>query len=44
MLSHIWFGFFAVAFVSAMYQWLVNGHAAIFSEIMQMAAWPLTSH
>jgi spore maturation protein SpmA len=35
MLSHIWFGFFAVAFVSAMYQWLVNGHAAIFSEIMQ---------
>ena len=35
MLAHIWFGFFAVAFVSAMYQWLVNGHAAIFSEIMQ---------
>ena len=35
MLAHIWFGFFAVAFVSAMYQWLVNGHAAIFTEIMQ---------
>jgi spore maturation protein SpmA len=35
MLAHIWFGFFAVAFVSALYQWLVNGHAAIFSEIMQ---------
>jgi spore maturation protein SpmA len=35
MLAHIWFGFFAVAFVSAMYQWLVNGNAAIFSEIMQ---------
>jgi spore maturation protein SpmA len=35
MLAHIWFGFFAVAFVSAMYQWLINGHAAIFSEIMQ---------
>ncbi len=35
MLAHIWFGFFAVAFISAMYQWLVNGHAAIFSEIMQ---------
>ena len=35
MLAHIWFGFFAVAFISAIYQWLVNGHAAIFSEIMQ---------
>lgn len=35
MLAHIWFGFFAIAFVSALYQWLVNGHAAIFSEIMQ---------
>jgi len=35
MLAHIWFGFFAVAFISALYQWLVNGHAAIFSEIMQ---------
>jgi spore maturation protein SpmA len=35
MLAHIWFGFFAVAFISAMYQWLINGHAAIFSEIMQ---------
>ena len=35
MLAHIWFGFFAVGFISAMYQWLVNGHAAIFSEIMQ---------
>ncbi len=35
MLAHIWFGFFAVAFISAMYQWLVNGDAAIFSEIMQ---------
>ena len=35
MLAHIWFGFFAFAFISAMYQWLVNGHAAIFSEIMQ---------
>jgi spore maturation protein SpmA len=35
MLAHIWFGFFAVAFVSALYQWLVNGHAAIFTEIMQ---------
>ncbi len=35
MLAHIWFGFFAVAFISALYQWLVNGHAAIFSEIIQ---------
>ena len=35
MLAHIWFGFFAVAFIAALYQWLVNGHAAIFSEIMQ---------
>ena len=35
MLAQIWFGFFAVAFISAIYQWLVNGNAAIFSEIMQ---------
>ena len=35
MLAHIWFGFFAAAFIAAIYQWLVNGHAAIFSEIMQ---------
>jgi spore maturation protein SpmA len=35
MLAHIWFSFFAVAFISAIYQWLVNGDAAIFSEIMQ---------
>ncbi|MGB5457567.1 MAG: nucleoside recognition domain-containing protein [Gammaproteobacteria bacterium] len=35
MLAHIWFGFFAVAFVAALYQWLINGHATIFTEIMQ---------
>ena len=35
MLAHIWFGFFAVAFISALYQWLVNGHAGIFTEIIQ---------
>ena len=35
MLAHIWFGFFAVAFIAALYQWLVNGQAAIFTEIMQ---------
>jgi spore maturation protein SpmA len=35
MLAHIWFGFFAAAFIAAIYQWLVNGQAAIFTEIMQ---------
>ncbi len=35
MLANIWFGFFAAAFIAALYQWLVNGQAAIFSEIMQ---------
>jgi spore maturation protein SpmA len=35
MLAHIWFGFFAVAFIAAIYQWLVNGHTAIFAELMQ---------
>ena len=35
MLAHIWFGFFAAAFIAALYQWLVNGQAAIFTEIMQ---------
>ena len=35
MLAQIWFGFFAAAFISALYQWLVNGQAAIFSEIIQ---------
>lgn len=35
MLVHIWFGFFAVAFVTALYQWLINGHAEIFSLLVQ---------
>ena len=35
MLSQIWFGFFAISLISALYQWLVNGHASIFTEIMQ---------
>lgn len=35
MLAHIWFGFFAVSFVSAIYQWLVLGHAQIFSQLIQ---------
>lgn len=35
MLVHIWFGFFAVSFITALYQWLVNGHAEIFSQLVQ---------
>ena len=35
MLVHIWFGFFAISFVTALYQWLVNGHAEIFSQLVQ---------
>ena len=35
MLVHIWFGFFAISFVSAIYQWLVLGHAQIFSLLIQ---------
>jgi spore maturation protein SpmA len=35
MLTHIWFGFFAVAFLAAIYQWLVNDQGVIFSTLMQ---------
>jgi spore maturation protein SpmA len=35
MLVHIWFGFFAVSFITALYQWLINGHAEIFTELVQ---------
>ena len=35
MLTHIWFGFFALAFLAAIYQWLVNDQGAIFSNLMQ---------
>ena len=35
MLVHIWFGFFAVSFVAALYQWLINGQADIFSTLVQ---------
>ena len=35
MLVHIWFGFFAAAFIAALYQWLVLGNADIFSLLMQ---------
>ncbi len=35
MLTHLWFGFFAVSFISACYQWLINGQADIFSLLIQ---------
>jgi spore maturation protein SpmA len=35
MLVHIWFGFFAVSFVAALYQWLINGHGEIFAALVQ---------
>lgn len=35
MLAHIWFGFFAVSFIAALYQWLINGHADIFAALVQ---------
>ncbi len=35
MLVHIWFGFFAAAFIAALYQWLALGNAEIFSQLMQ---------
>lgn len=35
MLVHIWFGFFAISFITAIYQWLINGHAEIFAALVQ---------
>lgn len=35
MLTHIWFAFFAVSFISACYQWLIHGQADIFSTLIQ---------
>jgi len=35
MLTHLWFAFFAVSFISACYQWLFNGQAEIFSLLIQ---------
>ncbi len=35
MLTHIWFAFFAVSFISACYQWLINGQSEIFSTLIQ---------
>lgn len=34
MLAHIWFCFFLIAFVAALYQWLVLGNGDIFSELI----------
>jgi len=35
MLTHLWFAFFAVSFISACYQWLINGQAEVFSLLVQ---------
>jgi len=35
MLSRLWFSFFVLAFISACYQWLVNGQADIFALLIQ---------
>ena len=35
MLTHLWFAFFAASFVSACYQWLINGQSEIFSTLIQ---------
>ena len=35
MLAHLWFAFFAVSFISACYQWLINGQSEIFSTLVQ---------
>lgn len=34
MLNLIWIGFFLVAFISSLYQWLVLGNAAIFESVI----------
>lgn len=35
MLVHIWFGFFAAAFVTALFQWLIMDQSGIFSLMIQ---------
>lgn len=35
MLTHLWFTFFAISFISACYQWLINGQSEIFSILIQ---------
>jgi spore maturation protein SpmA len=34
VLAQIWFGFFVVAFLAALYRWLGEGQAAVFSELV----------
>ncbi len=35
MLARIWFGFFGIAYIAALYQWLINGNTAIFTQLVQ---------
>ncbi len=35
MLAHLWFGFFATAFIAAIYQWLVSGNSDVFTLLIQ---------
>ncbi len=35
MLTHLWFAFFTIAFISACYQWLINGQSDVFSALIQ---------
>lgn len=35
MLAQLWFAFFAISFISACYQWLINGQSEIFSTLVQ---------
>ena len=35
MLVHIWFGFFVLSFITALYQWLVLSNADVFSLLIQ---------
>lgn len=35
MLSRLWFSFFILSFISACYQWLINGQATIFASLIQ---------
>ncbi len=35
MLSRLWFSFFVLAFISALYQWQINGQADIFATLIQ---------
>jgi spore maturation protein SpmA len=35
VLTHLWFGFFIIAFASGLYQWAVNGQGEIFSLLVQ---------